>query len=567
MRIHMVALEDGITATGFRKIAAYVERLEPDTKVFYVGPHSFRSLWKSISRRGGMVPAYGPEEIDQIAHGLAGADIVAFSSMTGYAELTKRVISRVRVISPRSYLMWGGVHPIIHPEDAVRGDVNAICTGEGELAFEEFFLHFRQGADHTATPNFWFKNNGEIRRNRFRPLMTPGEMETLPFPKYGGEEWLFRRGKGFTRVTLADYLNNNGLAYPAIWSIGCPFHCTYCGNTVFIANDPNYRRIRHTSPSYIIAEVRRALEVHPHLSTVLFHDDSFMAIPVRELKEFAAQWREQVNLPFVAYGVIPTYVKREKLEILTWAGMHRVRMGIQSGSERILRFYRRPTTVARIERAVASIAEFSRYHINPAYDVIVDNPVETRQDVVDTLELLYRMPRPFTVNIFSLRVIPNTVLERQLEDEGLDIEQINANYLAVRPSWANVLLYILLLLRPPRRLFERWLERVRAYGEERRRHPLLIHLVRIPWLVKQGLRHVRMGEFSVITGRTGWILWRTGLLRLWLKLSRRRLELPEEGSLLAARPAHPSAPPGATEAREDSGPLTPPARSNGMRGR
>jgi len=54
----------------------------------------------------------------------------------------------------------------------------------------------------------------------------------------------------------------------------------------------------------------------------------------------------------------------------------------------------------RIEQAAAVLAEFAPYQINPSYDIIVDNPIETRQDVVDTLELVYRMARPFTLNIF-----------------------------------------------------------------------------------------------------------------------------------------------------------------------
>src|SRR5437899_224181 len=97
MKIHMVSLEDGITALGFRKMAAYVERLNPDTRVFYVGTRSFRSPWKSLTRRMGDARSFAPAEIDAIAEGLAeGADIVAFSSMSGYAELTKTLAARVR---------------------------------------------------------------------------------------------------------------------------------------------------------------------------------------------------------------------------------------------------------------------------------------------------------------------------------------------------------------------------------------------------------------------------------------------------------------------------------------
>jgi len=531
MRINMVSLEDGITATGFRKIAAYVERLNAETKVFYVGTQRYRSMWKSFVRKMGETRSFGDAEIDEIAHGIAGADIVAFSSMTGYADLTKALATRVRALNPHAYTMWGGIHPIIYPEDAIKAEVDAICTGEGELAFEEWLNAYRGGRDFTKFQNFWFKdrtNGGAITRNPFRPLMTSQELGALPFPKYGGEELIYQPSRGFRQVTRGDYLGNNGLAYPAVWSIGCPLHCTYCGNTVFIANDANYRKIRHPDPSFIIGEVKKAREVHPYLRTVLFYDDSFMAIPMRELTEFATQWREQVGLSFCIYGVIPTYVQREKVELLTWAGMNRVRMGIQSGSDRILKFYKRPTPVHRIEQACATLAEFAPYQINPSYDMIVDNPVETREDVVATLELVWRMARPFTLNIFSLRVIPNTTLEKQMLEHGFDVEQINENYTSLRPTWANVLLYVLMVWKPPRKLFDRWLEKVRAYNEPQPSYPVLIQLVRIPWLIQQGLRHLKFGEFSVITGYPGYILWRTGILSLLKKLFAKKMKVDEE---------------------------------------
>ena len=197
-------------------------------------------------------------------------------------------------------------------------------------------------------------------------------------------------------------------------------------------------------------------------------------------------------------------------------------------SDRILKFYRRPTPISKIESAANALAEFAPYHINPSYDIIVDNPVETRQDVVDTLELVYRLARPFTLNIFSLRVIPNTTLESQMHEAGIDIEQINENYTALRPTWANVLLYVLMLWRPPRRLFDRWLKKVRAYNEPQPSTNVLIHLVRIPWLIQQGLRHLRFGEFSVITGYPGYVLWRIGALAALKKIFGRKLELPPE---------------------------------------
>ena len=266
--------------------------------------------------------------------------------------------------------------------------------------------------------------------------MTSEEMETLPFPQYGAPgEMIYVQGRGFVPATKADYVMNFSLGYQTVWSIGCPFHCSFCGNTKFIANDASYKKIRHPSAQYVIDEVKAARSAFPHISNVAFNDDSFMAITYRELEEFAELWKEQLALPFTVYGVIPNYVKQEKFDILTWAGMNRVRMGIQSGSQEILDFYKRPTPPARILQAGEVIASFSpKYHIPPAYDIIVDNPIETRENVVETLELLYKIDRPYTLFIYSLKVIPNTDLERAMTERGVDMQGIDAGYLIVPPG-------------------------------------------------------------------------------------------------------------------------------------
>src|SRR3954462_12003057 len=154
MKIHLVSLEDGITATGFRKFAAYAEKINPDTRTFYVGTQRYRSMWKSFVRKVGEGRAFGSREVDEIAHELAAADVVAFSSMTGYADLTKELATRVRELNPKAYSMWGGIHPIIYPEDAIKADVDAICTGEGELAFAEWVTHSKMGSASRKTVAF-----------------------------------------------------------------------------------------------------------------------------------------------------------------------------------------------------------------------------------------------------------------------------------------------------------------------------------------------------------------------------------------------------------------------------
>jgi radical SAM superfamily enzyme YgiQ (UPF0313 family) len=530
VKIALVSLEDGITACGFRKFAARAAELNEDTTTYYVSTSRWMTVRGAIKGTMGDQGELGPVEVDEIVRDIADADLVGFSSMTGYSKLTHQVIGRLREVAPEAYIVWGGIHPIIHPEDAITAPVDAICTGEGEFAFEQLLARLLAGERPTDVKNFWFKDaDGEIVRNRFLPLMTSEDMETLPFPSYGADgERIYRMGVGFEPMKMDDYLANDGLSYTALWSIGCPFHCTYCGNTAFIANDKAYKKIRHPSARYIVDEVKAVRARFPHLSSVNFLDDSFMAIQYRELEEFAQLWHDDLDgLPFAVYGVIPNYVKKDKFEILTWAGMNRVRMGIQSGSKRILDFYQRPSPPAKILAAGKVISEFSpRYHIPPVYDIIMDNPIETRQDVVDTLELLYEMPRPFSLLIYSLKVIPNTELARAMEEQGIDIEEISASYLWIPPRAANLILYLLAIVRPPRWLFDRLLKRVRASAEDQKEYPRIAMVLRTAFLSKRALQHLRFMDFSIIPGKAGYIAWRLGLVGLWQKHVRHRPERP-----------------------------------------
>jgi radical SAM superfamily enzyme YgiQ (UPF0313 family) len=514
MRIKMVCLEDGITSCGFRKMAAYVAQVNPDTEARYVSTNRFRRFGNNVLGRFGTVGELDDDSVDEVVQGLLGNDMVGFSSMTGYSDLTRRIVGRLRKLEPDTFIVWGGIHPIIHPEDAITADVDAICTGEGEFAFAELHTLLEEGRDFTGVRNFYFKRKGEVVRNPFLPLMTPADMDTLPFPQYGADsERVYIPGKGFVPMGRSEYLAHFSLGYQTVWSIGCPFHCSFCGNTKFIANDVNYKKVRHPSARYIVDEIKSVQKRFPFVSQVSFHDDSFMAIPYRELEEFAELWQAELSVPFAVYGVIPNYVKQEKFDLLTWAGMNRIRMGIQSGSQEILDFYRRPTPPARIMEAGEVIGSFSgTYHIPPAYDIIVDNPIETRQDVVDTLELLYKMPRPYTLLIYSLKIIPNTDLERAMSERGVDLDGIDSSYMSIPPRAANLLLYVLALWRPPRWLFERLLRFVKPSAEQQRLYPRLGATLRTLYLAKRGVNHLRFMDFSVLPGRTAYLMWRVKLV-------------------------------------------------------
>ena len=85
MRIRLVCLEDGIISCGFRRMASFVGALNPDTQAYYVCTSHYRNLADAILGKTGDEGRLASEAIDEIAQSLVDADLVGFSSMTGYS--------------------------------------------------------------------------------------------------------------------------------------------------------------------------------------------------------------------------------------------------------------------------------------------------------------------------------------------------------------------------------------------------------------------------------------------------------------------------------------------------
>jgi anaerobic magnesium-protoporphyrin IX monomethyl ester cyclase len=515
MKISLVCFEDGLDNIGFRKIASYIKSIHKNTIAAYVPTGNLRSLFKTIIGKG--TGDLSEENILLIADFLSKNDVIGICSMTQYSFIVKKVISKIRKLNPNAYVVWGGIHAIIHPEDAILF-ADAVCTGEGEFAFERMLHSYSNGENFTDTPGFWFNSSKGVIKNRNLPLMTQNEMDELPLLLYQNDEFIFRPNSGFEPIKRHDFVRYTGLSYNTVWSIGCPLMCTYCGNSKFIEYDKGYRRVRHSSVETIINELKVAISKHPHISTIVFHDDSFMALPTKTIEEFSKAYKEQIKIPFAVFGVIPNYVDSNKIDILADAGLNRLRMGIQSGSERILEFYERPTPMNRINDSVQILNKYKDYMIPPAFDIILENPIETQEDTLATTDLLYNMPRPFTLNIFALRIIPNTLMAKKLEKLGIEIPTIDQNYATgYQPTIGNIFVFLNCFFKLPIFIYSRLRKKIIPPHIDQNKYPISLHFVRILYLIHRAFSHLRYMDFSVIPGNAGYMLWKIKFIKLWTR--------------------------------------------------
>jgi hypothetical protein len=145
---------------------------------------------------------------------------------------------------------------------------------------------------------------------------------------------------------------------------------------------------------------------------------------------------------------IPTILDREKLYMLKDAGLSIVVMGIQSGNDRVnLDIYDRKIHFRSVEKATALIAEA---RVFPYYEMIVDNPYETEDDMAETIQAMTRIRKPYTISLSHLTFFPGTPLtQKALADNIIDPEAYLSRYMVhIDYTYLNKLLYMVPYLPP-----------------------------------------------------------------------------------------------------------------------
>lgn len=345
-----------------------------------------------------------------------GSDVVGLSLFSCYhnhavvlTKALKRQIGDIPVI-------WGGVHTTYLPELSLQF-ADYICVGEGEEAFPEFIESLSNGKKNPVN-NIWYMSGDKIVKTAMNALNS--NMDAYPPFDYN-HEGFYRVEKGKAR-----HLKDNEDAVKAyygkdffiITSRGCIFKCTYCSNdSKNKLYGDNYRGVRRFSNERVLQDLETAKKHLPFIESVSFIDDDFISRKAEELADFCQGYKKRIGLPFFSFGN-PVNINQQNIDMLVDAGMHRMQIGVQTGSPRMQKLYRRPVTNAKVI-AVSNFFERHKGKIVPTYDFILDNPWETDEDKEDSLNLIMQIKEPKRFDFFSLTFFPGTSLQKRALDEGI----------------------------------------------------------------------------------------------------------------------------------------------------
>ena len=334
-----------------------------------------------------------------------------------------------------------------------------------------------------------FKNN---------PCNIIKDLDQIPFPDYDLEEnYILLAKKKFVPVTKKNLQKFLGVTYWTIYTRGCPFSCTYCCNNALRKIHKDFTRLRAKSPDYIVREINAIKNKFPFIQYIYLTDDTLFALPEEAIKEFSTYYKKFIDLPLIVPGIQPSVFSEKKFDYLVDCGMIRIRMGIQTGSQRILdTIYERKQDNKTVIAISHSLQKYSKKLTMPNYDIILDNPWETQEDKLQTIALLEKLAPPFSLNIFSLLFFPGTSLHTKALQENIISSQASLkHYLNYEPTYLNLITVLFGLFKVPGFLLKLLLSKPLISSKRRFviLHRLLYQLV----LFRRGLYSIFTRDFSM----------------------------------------------------------------------
>ncbi len=285
----------------------------------------------------------------------------------------------------------GGILPSIDTKEASTMLADYIITGEGEITFGKLV------------------NNGIMRHES--PVVIPGErpdLDSLPF----ADRELFE----YSRELCFGMANETPPIVTMIAGRGCCFGCLYCQpaeSAVFGG------KFRMRSPENVIEELKQLREKY-HFNSITWWDDTFTINPkwinrfcdLYERNGFKASMLACCRADIICNN-------KQMIERLASVGMKCFIIGFESGSQRLLDFISKGTTVDQNFQA-AKICR--KYGIEIMGTFMMGLPTETQDESLDTARML-REINPEYPMVFYFTPIPGTKLYEYCKENRLILRE------------------------------------------------------------------------------------------------------------------------------------------------
>lgn len=212
--------------------------------------------------------------------------------------------------------------------------VDVLVRGEGELTVLELLDYFLDGTgtlDEIQGISF-------ISEEGFHETATRAPIENLDALPWIDEECYLLPRKDWHELSI-------------MTGRGCPFNCAFCheaGHT---------RGVRFRSVENVLSEIDAFFHQHgsPRSCYILFTDDAFTldADRVHQICEGLRERQKKWGFHWFCEGHVHTLAMHpEMIQDLAAAGLQRIQLGIEAGTNQVLEAYRKHTDIEEIKQVV-----------------------------------------------------------------------------------------------------------------------------------------------------------------------------------------------------------------------
>ncbi len=330
--------------------------------------------------------------------------LICFSVVFSEYKFIAGIANYIKNRYPDIYLLIGGVHASLNPEEVLLDDFDALCIGEGEYPALELVSQLEKDKFPSGIRNIWIKRGSGVERNPTRPFLE--DLDSLPFPdREMWQGWIKEKPTARHAVLLGR---------------GCPFECAYCCNHALRKiSQGQYVRLR--SPDNIVEEIKQIREkpsTHQeiYLEIETFYINKEWAIELCSKLEYL----NKIPAKPISFGVNLRVTPNTNLEPLFMAfkksNFKFVNIGLESGSEIIRQqILRRNYSNQDIINAVRLARE---YGLKIVLYNLMGIPGETFADFKETIRI-NRICLPDNIFISIFFPYPGTDLYSTSKLQGL----------------------------------------------------------------------------------------------------------------------------------------------------
>lgn len=322
-------------------------------------------------------------------------ELVGITALSVKAASARRVAAICKRVDPGIAIVVGGDHPTVLPEQFLRDpNIDFAVRGEGEATITELIAHLEHSrhAASIAIAGVSSRTQDGIRHGPDREPIA--DLDRLPFPAI---------------EALMNVESYRPVDFGAIMtSRGCPFACTFCGVSTVWGH-----QVRNRSAANVIAEIDHLRERYG-TTYFSFRDASFTLGRQRIVDLCAGLLARDMQIQWECL-TRPDLLDEELAGQMAAAGCVTVRLGVESGSPRILRDMNKHMSLDAIRQVARMLHRLDIYW--SAY-ILIGTPHETPESIRQTIAFVKEIDPPF-VTLARFAPIPGSGMYDELASHGM----------------------------------------------------------------------------------------------------------------------------------------------------